>query len=366
MNISNYKIGIIGSGQLGKMLCLAAKAMGFYVKVYSEIQNSPAGQIADEEIIGSYHDKKSLQAFVENNDITTYELENIATIKNIFPSKETLEVIQNKYQQKLLLEKHQIAQPSFKKIKAEEGLDHFPNGFVQKSESGGYDGKGVIVIKNSADLKKKIANETSYLEELIDFEKEIAVNIAKSTSGEIKIYPVTEMAFNHELNLCDMTITPAQINKEKQLEAQELAKKVMNALPENSVGIFAIEMFLTKNGEILVNEIAPRPHNSAHYSIEGSYTSQFEQHIRAITGLPLGSTELIQPSVMVNILGEKNYTGPVKLDKIKKLLEIDGLNLHIYGKKESRPGRKIGHLTILDQEINSALEKAKKAKQFLN
>jgi 5-(carboxyamino)imidazole ribonucleotide synthase len=274
-------------------------------------------------------------------------------------------VIQNKYLQKKLLEKSKIPQPKFIKVSPEEGFDHFPNGFVQKTEKGGYDGKGVIVIKNKKDLKKA-SKEESYLEELVDFKKEIAVNVAQNAKGEIVVYPVTEMAFNEELNLCDTTITPAQISEKAVKLAKKIAKKTIKALPKNSFGIFAVEMFLTKDEKVLVNEIAPRPHNSAHYSIEGCYTSQFEQHIRAVCNLPLGSPDLITPSVMVNILGQKNYKGAVKLEKISKLLEIDGLNLHIYGKKESRPGRKIGHLTILDLKIKSALKKAKKAKKLLS
>lgn len=367
------KIGIIGGGQLGKMLTQKAKKMGFYVEILDPTPDSPAAQVADNQIVGDFYDENKLKELVEKNDVITYDIEhvNIKILKQLFdkgykiyPSPYLLELIQDKLTQKHLLNKAGIPVPKFDKVEKLDPLCFEKFGFpcVQKARKGGYDGRGVVVLKDRGDLEKAIKAE-AILEEFIDFEKELAVMVARNTEGEIKCYPVVEMVFNERANICDMVIVPARVEKEIEEQARKIAIKSIEAL--DGVGIFGVEMFLTKDGKVLLNEIAPRPHNSGHYTIEACLTCQFEQHIRAITGLPLGSTELLSPAVMVNLLGEEGYEGPPIVEGLNKALAIPGLSFHFYGKKETRPLRKMGHVTILDKNLERAIEKAKEVKDIL-
>lgn len=366
------RIGIIGGGQLGKMMTLEAKRMGFHVVVLDPTPRSPAGQVADEEIVGGFHDSEKIERLVRSVDVTTCDLEHVdtATLKRLYdqgyeiaPSPYILEIIQDKLLQKTFLKEKGLPVPRFAPVvNLAEDVKSFGFPVVQKARKGGYDGRGVLIIKSREDLARVLIGET-YLEEYVEIEKELAVMVARNKRGEIACYPVVEMYFDEEANICDVVIAPARIEERHKRKAQEIAIEVVKAL--EGVGIFGVEMFLSKDGEIFVNEIAPRPHNSGHYTIEACVTSQFEQHLRAILNLPLGSTKLLTPAVMVNLLGEKGYSGPVKVVGFEEVLKIEGLSVHVYGKRETRPYRKMGHFTVVDEDVNRALAKALAAKKIL-
>lgn len=364
------KIGIIGGGQLGKMMAQKAKKMGFYVTVLDPTPDCPAAQVADKQVVGDFYDENKLRELVEESDVTTYDIEHIdvEVLKELFdkghkiyPSPYLLDVIQDKLKQKDVLCKGGIPVPKYQKVESSICLEKFGFPIVQKARKGGYDGRGVVVLKDKGDLGKAIKVE-SLVEEFIDFEKELAVMVARNAEGEVRCYPVVEMVFDERANICDMVIAPARIEKEIEEQAKKIAIKSIEAL--DGVGIFGVEMLLAKN-KVLVNEIAPRPHNSGHYTIEACLTCQFEQHVRAITGLPLGSTKLLSPAVMVNLLGEERCEGHSTIEGLNKALSISGLSFHFYGKKVTRPFRKMGHVTILDENLERAIEKAKKVKDFL-
>jgi len=366
------RIGIIGGGQLGKMMTLEAKRMGFHVVVLDPTPRSPAGQVADEEIVGGFYDAEKIERLVRSVDVTTCDLEHVdtATLKRLYdqgyeiaPSPYILEIIQDKLLQKTFLKEKGLPVPRFAPVvNLAEDVKSFGFPVVQKARKGGYDGRGVFIIKSREDLARVLIGET-YLEEYVEIEKELAVMVARNKRGEIACYPVVEMYFDEEANICDVVIAPARIEERHKRKAQEIAIEVVKAL--EGVGIFGVEMFLSKDGEIFVNEIAPRPHNSGHYTIEACVTSQFEQHLRAILNLPLGSTKLLTPAVMVNLLGEKGYSGPVKVVGFEEVLKIEGLSVHVYGKRETRPYRKMGHFTVVDEDVNRALAKALAAKKIL-
>jgi len=370
----NLKIGIIGGGQLGKMMTQEAKKMGFYVTILDPTPNSPAGQLADEQLVGGFHDRNKIKELVERCDVTTYDIEDIDAVALkelveaghlIHPSPQILEVIQDKWKQKEVLARSGIPIARYRKV--EEGalaaaVEEFGFPVVQKACRGGYDGRGVFVIRTRDDTGRALKVE-SFLEEFVDIEKELAVMVARSAAGEIKCHPVVEMAFDEAANICDMVVAPAEVAQKIQDESRQIAVAVVESL--GGAGIFGIEMFLDKAGNVLVNEIAPRPHNSGHYTIEACVTSQFEQHIRAIMGLPLGSTELLTPAVMINILGGEGYEGPAIFQGIRETLQIPGAALHLYGKRITRPFRKMGHVTVVDKDVENALEKAQRIKTLL-
>ncbi|NCB14541.1 MAG: 5-(carboxyamino)imidazole ribonucleotide synthase, partial [Erysipelotrichia bacterium] len=280
----------------------------------------------------------------------------------IFPSPYVMELIQDKYEQKKLLHEKGIPVPKYKNVETKEDLQSFGLPVIQKTKKGGYDGKGVMLLKTKEDLENCIKVE-SFIEELVDIDKELAIIVARNIEGEIAAYPVVEMLFDERVNICDIVMAPAKIDETLNEKVKEIAIKSIEVL--DGVGIFGVELFLTKQGEVFVNEIAPRPHNSGHYTVESCATSQFEQIIRAVTNLPLGSTKLISPSVMVNLLGEEGYEGEPFIEGIHDALEIPELSFHFYGKKETKPFRKMGHITVLDENLNEALKKALKAKDIL-
>jgi len=383
-------IGIIGGGQLGRMMAQKAKKMGFYVTVLDPTPDSPAAQVADEQILGDFYDPNKLRELVRKCEVTTYDIEhtNTKVLKElvsevpgnkIYPSPYLLEIIQDKFTQKDTLSRSGIPVPRYEKLeKSDEQLLYpdilqFP--CVQKARKGGYDGRGVIILKDKSDLETCANSDPnaitqtigfdSFIEEFIDFEKELAVIVSRNTEGEVKTYPVVEMVFDERANICDMVIAPARIEEEIAVRAKEIAVKSIEIL--DGVGVFGVEMFLTTDGRVLVNEIAPRPHNSGHYTIEACVTCQFEQHIRAITGLPLGSTDLLSPAVMINLLGCEGYEGRPLIEGVYKAHSISGLSFHLYGKAKTRPFRKMGHVTILaiDEDLEEAIEKAKAVKGFL-
>ncbi len=368
------KLGIIGGGQLGKMTILEARKMDIYTCVLTEAYPSPASEISNEYIIGSLHDKDKIRAVAEKCDVLTYEIEHInvevlkeleAEGKKIFPSSNVIELIQDKSKQKELLDKNSIPTSKWKRV-TENNIDELKKEFgfpvVQKSCKGGYDGRGVFILKNESDIDKMIPGD-SFFEEFIPCEKEIAVMVARNFDGDVATYPVVEMVFDEKTNICDTVVAPARITEEQYKEAEKLALQCVEAL--DGVGIFGVEMFLTEEGKILINEVAPRPHNSGHYTIEACKTSQYEQFIRAVLNYSLGNCDLLSPACMVNILGEDGYTGNVKVVGIDEMMKIDGAYLHIYGKKDTKPFRKMGHITVLNDSEEEAYNLALKAREHL-
>lgn len=374
----NYptRIGIVGGGQLGKMLTMSAKKFGFYVTIIDPTPQSPAGQIADEQIVADFKDAKAIKKLAELSDVITFETE-LADFTSLYdavkkgkivnPSPKTLEIIHDKLKQKEFLQKNKISTSKFMKIDEKKDILNAAKKFgfplMLKARKDAYDGRGNALIKNEKDIDnalEKLKNRSLYIEKFVTFTKELAVMVAKNKNGETAVYPIAQTIQKN--NICDTVIAPAQISKKNYENAKKLAEKAVNKM--EGTGVFGIEMFLGINDNVLVNEIAPRVHNSGHYTIEGCITSQFEQHIRAIMNLPLGKTSLISKVVvMKNILGEKNGSGIP--DGIERALKIPGISLHIYGKSQSRSQRKMGHITILGDNIDECLTKINKARKML-
>ncbi len=372
MNLSNktilpgQTIGIIGGGQLGRMMALAAKANGFRIAVLDPAEDSPCGQVADIKIIGEYGHLDSIKELADVSDVVTYEFENISAEAlewlcanaHVPQGSEVLEITQDRTKEKAAIQKAGCEVAPYAVITTEkdiyDNIEKLGYPAVLKTSRGGYDGKGQVVIKSGQDIKKAaqlLENGECVLEKWIVFEKEISVIICRNISGEKAVFPVGENV--HKENILHQTIVPAMITA----DAEERAVKAANRLAEalSLVGTLAVEMFLTKDGQIYINELAPRPHNSGHYSIEACETSQFEQHIRAVCNWPLGSTELLKPAVMVNILGE--HQEPL----IKKIPELDDWKIHLYGKKDAKYKRKMGHVTLLRNSAEEAIEEAEKS-----
>lgn len=375
---TKQKIGIIGGGQLGKMMILEAKKMGFYVIILDPTESCPADSIADEHIVADFDDETAIRQLSEKADIITYEFEHIGVeiLKQleqeghkIYPTAKSLEIIQNKYTQKERLAKHYIPVPEFIKVSGIEDIkaaaDKYSYPLMLKSCTGGYDGKGNAVINKESEISAAYDELGAgklplMVEEFIPFEKEISVLACRDIKGNIVVYPVGEN--EHRNNILFETRVPADISTQLAKEAMQLGHKVLEVF--SGIGIFCIEMFVTKEIKLMINEIAPRPHNSGHYTIEGCVTSQFEQHVRAITGLPLGDTSLIKPSVMRNILGTGN-SGQAVVTGMEQALEIQNVKTHIYNKTIARPGRKMGHITVTDNNLNKAVDRALRASQQL-
>lgn len=367
------RIGIIGGGQLGKMLALQAKAMGFHVSILDPSPHAPAALIADRHVLGSYNDIRKLRELVDACDITTYDLEEInaealsaleAEGHNISPSPRILQIIQDKLTQKQYLADKGIPVPRFQSVEQvdAETCQQFGYPLVQKVRRGGYDGRGVVVLEGPEDLEHALQGE-SMLEEKVAIQKELAVMVARNSQGQLRCHPLVEMVFDPEANICDVVMAPALVEKEQEQQAIKIASDAIEAL--EGVGIFGVEMFLAQDGRILLNEIAPRTHNSGHFTIEACITDQFEQHLRAITRLPLGATDLLIPAVMVNLLGAPEAYGPPSILGMWEAMDIPGLSFHLYGKAETRPFRKMGHITIVDHDVHQARAKAQKARQLI-
>lgn len=367
------RIGIIGGGQLGRMMVKKAHQLGCYTTVLDPVAHSPAGQIADKEIIGTYFDQEKLRELVQNSDVTTFDLENIdaaflTTLAReghvILPDPVLLQTIQDKGLQKQALEQNGLPTAAFVLLEEanEQALQEFGYPLVQKARRGGYDGKGVAVLLRKEDAGKRLPGPC-LLERYIPFDKELAVLVARNKSGACQVYPVSEMVFVEGANVMDMLIAPARITAAQAESAQRIAKQAIEAL--EGVGLFGVELFLTREGEVLINEISPRTHNSGHYTIEACVTDQFEQHLRAITGLPLGDPSLKIPSALINLLGEPGYTGTPMLEGLAEALAIPGVSLHWYGKNRTSPFRKMGHVTIVDRDLAQAQEKALRVKSLL-
>lgn len=369
-------IGIVGGGQLGRMLTIAAKKLGYSVIVLDPTESSPAGQVADEQLLADYKDGEAIKSLAQFSDILTFEIEHVhdktllaleESGKIVHPSPATLGIIKDKLKQKEFLKKAGIPVAPFYAVENKSDIQKvaekigYP--FLLKARTEAYDGRGNVVVKHKGAIDKaveKLKGRPLYIEEFVSFIKEFAVMVARSTNGEIVTYPVVETI--HVENICDTVIVPARASQEAQETARMLAIKTMKSL--RGAGVFGIEMFVINDDNVLVNEIAPRVHNSGHYSIEASITSQFEQHIRAITGLPLGATELVTKAVvMKNILGEKN--GPGFPERLGEALKIPGVSIHMYGKAESRPGRKMGHITVMGETVEECIKKAEAARKCI-
>lgn len=370
---NNFKLGVLGGGQLGRMLIQEAINLDVKVSILDPSNQAPCKEIANEFTQGNFNDFDAVYNFGKDKDVITIEIEHVNTEaleklesegKKVFPQPSILKIIKDKGLQKDFYQEKNIKASSYFLIEnAKELLNHIDKlPLVQKLRTGGYDGKGVQIIKNEADLIKAF-DAPSVMEELIDFEKEISVIVARNESGEIATFPIVDMEFNEEANLVEFLYSPASITSEVEQKAFALAKEVVSAF--EFVGLLAIEMFVTKSGEVLVNEVAPRPHNSGHHTIDANITSQYEQHLRSILNLPLGSTDIIQPAVMLNLLGEVNHMGPVKYEGIEEVLKMPGVNIHIYGKAETKPFRKMGHLTVLGKTLEEAKEKALRVKKLI-
>lgn len=355
-------IGIIGGGQLGRMIGIAAKQMGYKIAVLEPIKNGPCAQIADYEINTKYDDVAGLRKLLEISDVVTYEFENISS--NVIERVQSygylpqgikpLIISQNRKIEKTVINALGHLTAPFEIVKSKDELKHAVQSIklpaVLKTTTGGYDGKGQVVIKSEDDFKKcdKLLEQECILERYINFEKEISVVVTRSVNNEVKVFPIGENI--HINNILHQTIVPAKVAKSVKENAQAIAIDLMEKL--DFIGTMAIEMFVTKDDEILINEIAPRPHNSGHYTIEGCFTSQFEQHVRAICGLKLGNCELRQPIIMINLLGQH-------MDRIPKIIENEQFNkikLHIYGKEIIKHNRKMGHITICGEEQDKLLE----------
>ncbi|MEN8776427.1 MAG: 5-(carboxyamino)imidazole ribonucleotide synthase [Polaribacter sp.] len=374
---SDFKLGILGGGQLGRMLLAETQKLDIYTTILDSSTNAPCAEICNKFVVGNLLDFDAVYNFGKTVDVLTIEIENVnldALDKLeeegliIYPKPKDLRVIQSKARQKNFYVDNQIPTADFSHYAYLEELKHsyenniidFP--FVWKAARFGYDGNGVKIVRNVEDLES-LPNVECITEKLIPFKNELAVIVARNADGETNTYPVVEMEFHPEANQVEYVICPARIDFKVAEKAREIALKVVSKL--DFVGLLAVEMFQTKKDDILVNEVAPRPHNSGHYSIEASYTNQFEQHLRSILNLPLGNTESKVAGIMVNLVGEEGFSGDVVYEKIEDILKIEGVTPHIYGKKETRPFRKMGHVTIVNKDIDKAREIAQKVKETI-
>lgn len=366
------KIGILGGGQLGRMLTQAAHPLGYEVTVLEALPGCPAAQVGAQQIVGSIQDPDAIQQLVKTSDVTTWEIEHInagalklmaATGYNIQPSPETLETIQDKYSQKCFLESNSLPVADFKLIPNDTYLDiakdRLGTDMIIKSSLGAYDGRGNLAYSGqTVDHLKEILGPDIYAEKRIDFEKELSVIAARDTYGNVEVYPAVETV--HKNSICHTVTAPAEISPELEYNAREIAFETLRHL--GGAGIFAIEMFATDN-EVIINEIAPRVHNSGHHTIEANETSQFEQHIRAITGMPLGSTRMrTAAAAMINILGTREE--PLSRGGLEKVLALPDTHPHFYG-KSSRAARKIGHITVLGDNMEHVKQTAQRAREAL-
>lgn len=367
------KVGIVGGGQLGRMLIQAATDWNLEVHILDPDANAPCKDIAHRFVVAERTDAEAVYQFGKDLDVVTIEIENV-TVEGlqrlvdegveVYPQPNVIQTIKDKRLQKQFYLDNNIPTSPF--ILTENKADVIANAkflpAFQKLGTGGYDGQGVQKLAGKADLDKAF-DAPGLLEKAVDIEKEISVIAARNKNGDISVFPTTEMVFDPKYNLVDYLLSPAQISPLVAAQAEAIAEKVI--LAYDIIGILAIEMFLTKDGNILVNEVAPRPHNSGHQTIEGNFTSQFQQHLRSILNLPLGNTDIRTQSAMVNVIGAEGYKGDAHYEGTEKLFDIDGTYLHLYGKKLTKPGRKMGHISILDEDFGSLKEKIEVVKSSL-
>jgi len=374
---SKFTLGILGGGQLGKMLLYDTRKFDIKTHVLDPSAEAPCKIACDYFEQGDLMDYDTVYHFGRKVDLLTFEIEgvNVAALEKlasegvrVYPSPETLRIIQDKGNQKEFYKNHDIPTAPFTLYPSKatlieaykEGLLTLP--FVWKSRTGGYDGRGVQVVRNEEEFTF-LPHVPCIAEAMIPYKNELAVIVARNPSGEVRTYPVVEMEFHPEANQVEYVICPARISDSVAMKARNVAEKVSKAF--GHVGLLAVELFQTEQDEILVNEVAPRPHNSGHYSIEASYTNQFEQHLRAILNLPLGKTDSKVGGIMVNLVGAEGFSGDVVYENIEKIMGFEGVTPHIYGKKQTRPFRKMGHVTIVHEQIEIAREIAEEVKKTI-
>lgn len=371
--IQQLHIGLLGGGQLGRMMIQSAINLNLTISVLDPDKNAPCRHLVKKFTQGDLTDYDTVYDFGKDKDLITIEIENVNIQalkdlekegKKVFPQPHIIELIQDKGNQKMFYQRNDIPSPDFFLVENKKQItkyaDYFP--FFQKMRTGGYDGKGVTKLVSPHHLDKAF-DQPSVLERLVDFDKELSVVVARNEAGEIRCFPVVECEFNPEANLVEYLFSPANIKKNVEKEAIKIATTIAEKL--GIVGLLAVELFLTKDGKVLVNEVAPRPHNSGHHTIEANITSQFEQHLRAILNLPLGDTAIIKAGVMVNLLGDFGFEGPAIYEGLEDVLKFSGVYVHLYGKANTKPFRKMGHATIVDDDILKAKQKAKMVKNTL-
>ncbi|MBN3521414.1 5-(carboxyamino)imidazole ribonucleotide synthase [Algoriphagus lutimaris] len=366
-------LGVLGGGQLGRMLIQSAINYNQDIHILDPDPNAPCKDLSQKFTVGSLKDFDTVYAFGKECDVITVEIESVnaeALIKlesegkKVYPQPKILQLIQDKREQKQFYQQHDIPTAEFILTADKSEVIHNKSFLpaVNKLGKEGYDGRGVQVLKSEEDLDKAF-DAPGLLEKLIDFDKEIAVTVARNEAGDLTVYPAVECAFHPTANLVEFLFAPAEISKEVEEKAKEIAKDVILKL--GMVGILAVEMFVTKDGEVLVNEIAPRPHNSGHHTIEANFTSQFEQHLRSVMNWPLGNPELRCPAAMINLLGEEGFTGPAVVEGQEVAMAEKGVYIHMYGKKLTKPFRKMGHVTVLDEDVSQLKTKALKIKDLI-
>lgn len=366
-------LGVLGGGQLGRMLIQSAINYNQDIHILDPDPNAPCKDIAQQFQVGSLKDFDTVYAFGKNCDVITVEIEAVNTDalqkladegKKVFPQPHILKLIQDKREQKQFYAQHGIPTADF--VLTENKADVIAKKSflpaVNKLGKEGYDGRGVQILRSEADLEQAF-DAPGLLEKLIDFDKEIAVTVARNEKGDLIAYPAVECAFHPTANLVEFLFAPAEITPEVEAKAQQIAKEVILKL--DMVGILAVELFVTKSGEVLVNEIAPRPHNSGHHTIEANFTSQFEQHLRSVMNWPLGNPDLRCPAAMINLLGEDGFSGPAIIEGKEEALTEKGVYIHLYGKKLTKPFRKMGHVTILDESVEALKAKANRIKELI-
>lgn len=370
----NFRLGILGGGQLGRMLIQEAVNYDVRVAVLDPARDAPCASICYEFVQGSFQDYDSVIAFGKGKDVITVEIEHVSTDAleeleksgiEVYPTPSFLRMVQDKGLQKEFYETHHIPTAPFQLIESTTTLDtsmlRFP--FVLKSRTGGYDGKGVQIIRSATDLDNTF-DGPCVVEEMIEFSKELSIIIARNKQGETSFFPLVEMEFNAEANLVEFLFSPAHVEPAIEARAQSIAKTIADT--SDFVGILAVELFLTLEGDLLVNEMAPRPHNSGHHTIEACVTSQYEQHLRSILSLPLGDTALVQPAVMVNLLGAAGHEGPVHYKGLEEALRLPGVHVHLYGKSRTKPFRKMGHITVTNADLTIAKQYAREALRLVS
>lgn len=372
------KIGILGGGQLGKMLCLAAAEWDFKTYILDASSGFPAGAVCSEFTEGDFNNYDDVMAFGRDKDLITIEIEHVNTRalhdlekagKTVHPSPAVLDIIKDKGLQKQFYAHHGLPTSRFENFENEKELvDAIDAGrwklpLVQKTRTAGYDGKGVSILRSRADLEKKLLQGACLAEELVPLQTELAVVAARNADGDVQVFPAVEMEFHPEANLVEFLLCPARISPIIEAEAEALAERVINAF--GVCGLLAVEMFLTPDGDLLINEVAPRPHNSGHHTIDSAVTSQYQQHLRGICNLPLGDTSQTTPAVMINLLGEAGFKGPVFYEGVEACLAMPGVYIHLYGKALTSPYRKMGHATITGATQEEAVAKARKVQGLL-
>jgi len=374
---SSFKLGVLGGGQLGRMLLAETQKFDIYTAILDASPTAPCADICNEFHVGSLLDYDTVYQFGKKVDVLTIEIEhvNIDALYQlekegvkVYPQPAVIETIQHKGVQKDFFVSHQIPTAPHQRFETQEELleafekQEISIPFVWKSARFGYDGTGVKIVRTLADVTA-LENTPAITEHLVPFKNELAVIVARNADGDLTTYPVVEMEFHPEANQVEYVLCPARISDTVAKKAQAVALQVAEAFQH--VGVLAVELFQTHDDEILVNEVAPRTHNSGHYSIEASYTNQFEQHLRTVLNLPLGNTESKVAGIMVNLVGAANHTGDVVYKNMEEILAIDGVTPHIYGKKQTKPFRKMGHVTIVHPDIETARKIAEKVKNTI-